>query len=103
MVCSKDIFTPSPYMHADRVGAVGGIVAQKSLKAPHEGLLQKSLYPKKKSLKIPAVWFKSPISPRDFNKSPSNQTGPYILPRSAKTLHLAFKFRSIKTVCLDYK
>jgi len=28
-------------------GAVGGIVAQKSLKTPHEGLLQKSLYPKK--------------------------------------------------------
>ena len=47
MVRSKDIFTPSPYMHADRVGAVGGIVAQKSLEAPHEGLLKKNLYSKK--------------------------------------------------------
>ena len=53
MVCSKDIFIPSPYMHADRVGAVGGIVAQKSLKAPLEGLLQKKISTLKKVPKSP--------------------------------------------------
>ena len=56
MVCSKDIFIPSPYMHADRVGAVGGIVAQKSLKAPYEGLLQEKSLLQKKVPKSPTLF-----------------------------------------------
>ena len=84
MVCSKDIFTHSPYMHADRVEGSRWNCRKKVPKKLLMRVFFKKISTLKKSLKVPPVWFKSPINFRDFNKNPSNQglkrkrTEPYV-------------------------